>query len=141
MASLSTCRCRAPTRSCLRVFRHECDKCGEHATAQSVPDRSHLAQISTLESVEIATCADRKDLPCALQIALPDTGHHKHGDGEGGLLLGMSGNSGSVPPAWHEVWTAPGWVIYPELTMTSVETANPGYGLHGPQTSADGKWY
>ena len=98
-------------------------------------------KISTLESIEIATCADRKDLPCALQIALPDTGHHKHGDGEGGLLLGMSGNSGSAPPAWHEVWTAPGWVIYPELTMTSVETANPGYGLHGPQTSADGKWY
>eukprot|EP00439_Symbiodinium_sp_Y106_P064768 s59_g10.t1 len=29
-----------------------------------------------------------------------------------------------------EVWTAPGWVIYPELTMTSVETANPGYGLY-----------
>lgn len=28
-----------------------------------------------------------------------------------------------------EVWTAPGWVIYPELTLTSVQTANPGYGL------------
>ncbi|CAJ1383539.1 unnamed protein product [Effrenium voratum] len=27
------------------------------------------------------------------------------------------------------VWTAPGWVIYPELTLTSVQTANPGYGL------------
>jgi len=29
-----------------------------------------------------------------------------------------------------EVWTAPGWVIYPELTLTSVQTANPGYGLY-----------
>ncbi|CAJ1360951.1 unnamed protein product [Effrenium voratum] len=32
-----------------------------------------------------------------------------------------------------EVWTAPGWVIYPELTLTSVQTANPGYGLPWPQ--------
>eukprot|EP00438_Fugacium_kawagutii_P009387 Skav231293 [mRNA] locus=scaffold161:226417:230017:+ [translate_table: standard] len=29
-----------------------------------------------------------------------------------------------------EVWTAPGWVIYPELKMTAVSTANPGYGLY-----------
>ena len=53
--------------------------------------------------------------------------------------FGWGRDSGSAPPPWREVWTAPGWVIYPELTMTSVETANPGYGLHGPQTSPDGK--
>jgi len=29
-----------------------------------------------------------------------------------------------------EVWTAPGWVIYPELKLTAVSTANPGYGLY-----------
>eukprot|EP00931_Biecheleriopsis_adriatica_P064212 TRINITY_DN39027_c0_g1_i1.p1 TRINITY_DN39027_c0_g1~~TRINITY_DN39027_c0_g1_i1.p1 ORF type:complete len:2314 (+),score=334.39 TRINITY_DN39027_c0_g1_i1:107-7048(+) len=33
-------------------------------------------------------------------------------------------------PLGQEVWTAPGWVIYPELTRTSVEVSNPGYGLY-----------
>ena len=32
-----------------------------------------------------------------------------------------------------QVWTAPGWVIYPELKLTAVSTANPGYGLSDAQ--------
>jgi len=33
-------------------------------------------------------------------------------------------------PLGQEVWTAPGWVVYPELTMTSVVVSNMGYGLY-----------
>ncbi|CAE8590604.1 unnamed protein product [Polarella glacialis] len=33
-------------------------------------------------------------------------------------------------PLGQEVWTAPGWVVFPELTMTSVKVTNPGFGLY-----------
>lgn len=33
-------------------------------------------------------------------------------------------------PSGREVWTAEGWVIYPELLRTSVASSNPGYGLY-----------
>ena len=77
---LSTCRCRDATRSCLRVFRHERDKCGEHATAQSLPDRGHVAQECPTLEFAIA------------RTVLPDPGHYEHGDGEGGLLLSLGGD-------------------------------------------------
>eukprot|EP00933_Yihiella_yeosuensis_P044196 TRINITY_DN39290_c0_g1_i1.p1 TRINITY_DN39290_c0_g1~~TRINITY_DN39290_c0_g1_i1.p1 ORF type:complete len:1135 (-),score=188.56 TRINITY_DN39290_c0_g1_i1:127-3045(-) len=33
-------------------------------------------------------------------------------------------------PLGREVWTAPGWTVFPELMRTSVVTSNPGYGLY-----------
>eukprot|EP00928_Gymnodinium_smaydae_P002156 TRINITY_DN10763_c0_g6_i1.p1 TRINITY_DN10763_c0_g6~~TRINITY_DN10763_c0_g6_i1.p1 ORF type:complete len:2393 (+),score=568.77 TRINITY_DN10763_c0_g6_i1:803-7180(+) len=36
----------------------------------------------------------------------------------------------TMAPLGQEVWKADGWIIFPELTLTRVESTNPGFGLY-----------
>lgn len=114
-------------RSSLWVLHHERHQCREHTIAEPLSDWGNVCILNSWHR--------HWD---AIQISQAMTSTLLGKEAETCLCMAFGWTSWNLVRStgkfWElQVWTAPGWVIYPELKLTAVSTANPGYGLSDAQ--------
>ncbi len=126
-------------RSSLWVLHHERHQCREYTIAEPLSNwgnfcflnswNGHWDAIQILSQAMTSTLLG-KEAGRKIHVYPLETWHL---GGPHEISWDQQESFGISKPAFLQVWTAPGWVIYPELKLTAVSTANPGYGLSDAQ--------